>query len=375
VLVVGSMYLIKTVLLRKQGVNNRENWRQLCIFVTHDTDQYVMQTYYGNKLTSLKPDWTSAEGELLMCEINLNNILKDRLNNGYEIVDLLSIQSIGLPFSDFIPPKYSALKPIEIKTLLSTDNYKAIPIPFGERIYIKIGCESITSIKCIKYDGSEIVLPEVITNGLLKTIKLGIIESIILEGYLHGHQLTLCDIACLNGLRIKQSFEKRINKLQTLFKKNNVITIASFIDANKTLIDFNSNNENIQFYLIKNNAKIFSYFDNEFKPFIIPNFFEIPVIVEKKLNENTYQVACFDQYQSVVVGQLKTNQKINVNAFIWVNCNNINSQTKTLEHCWLSNKNSITSCSNVANINQLGEAKNFWFNNQWPIPICENLTK
>ncbi|GAA5138532.1 hypothetical protein [Thalassotalea piscium] len=277
------MYLYKTALLHKQGKGNANHWRQISLFITQDTEQYVLRIFYGRSMKSLSLQKEFTFDEECFAVRDFYIVKEQRERDGYDVIELLSIDSCGLPFSDFKPPALALINNKKIKdTLEQNKELSAVPIQHGQRIYIKIGCETITSIKAIDAINNDITLPESINEQLVSCIKPGIFESTIIEGYFCGKKIVLTDIACINGMKMQKGYKERFKKLNAIFGKcNNEISFPNITKADVQLLNPNRDDRNLstRYFIVKYNECGFSYDKNDPPAFVIPNYYSIYVMV------------------------------------------------------------------------------------------------
>lgn len=359
------MYLLKTTLLKKEGTGSVNYWRQISLFITQDTEEYVIRTYYGRSMKTLKLEKEHRYAQEMFANRDFE-IIKDQREryDGYDVIELLSIDACGLPFSDFQPPMFDLPAGDELKDKLSfAQRYVALPIYKGQRIYIKIGCESIVSVRAMNTNNEEFDLPQNLKNSLIKCINPGVFESTILEGYFDGQTLTLTDMACANGLKLTRSYQDRHALLKATFTTNELLSITSFSMANKVLGDGHSefSNSSARYYLVKDSQTGFKLGDEDNRPFVVPNYYSAFAFVTGPYRNkpDQYVIGMVKDKNFIIVGIVHSEIPLMTSSSIKVNFSGVEAGNE-LQSPWVAPENTAYSYDELCHLNQLDDLPARW---------------
>jgi len=358
------MYLLNTVLLKLEGNGRINHWRQISLFITQDTEKYVLRTYYGRSMKSLKQQKEFIILEEMFARRDFYILKDQRERDNYEVIELLSIDACGLPFSNFQAPTFDLPVGNELKERLNkSKSLIGIPVRNGQRIYIKIGCESIVSVQAIDTQNNDLNLPESIHESLVRCIRPGVIESAIIEGYFDGENLTLTDIACANGLQLSRTYQERHELMSKLFKKNKTIAIASYFKVDDAIAEESSpmRDPNARYYLVKEANKGFALGNDEHSAFIVPNFYSafVFIIGPNRALKDHYIIGMAKDRQFINVGMLQSDTPLMTSASIKVNFAGVEGNDQIV-NAWVAPENYTFTYDEDCHHKQLDNLSQCW---------------
>ena len=294
-----DMTLAESVVLKKTGSTGAINWRQVSLFVNDDESLFELREYYGyNNYRSLKLTKQFKFDSYAIAKMNLDNATASREIDGYTVYETMASTQAGFPFCKFTPQKY---KIHNAQTALSLfqkiEDPVVIPIAEGERVYIKFGHESLSSVKAMLPDGQMMRLPESVTDSILLSVKLGKVESGVVEALIKGNQVTLIDVCAINGVPLTQCYYQRLKTAEKLFARSKVVSVMT---PQKQL----EPHLPCRVFVVKESQTT----PLTGEPIVVPNFYEVDAVITDYIDikKGRYKVALRDEEQmDVVVGEIQ----------------------------------------------------------------------
>lgn len=208
------MLLMEQHLFKKVTGRRNYQWAQVNLHVDPVHGEFVTQEYKGRSMSSLK--------QVTLCTDSLERLARsgvfcklERLErNGFVNQDRIIENMLDVPFSNFTPVPLTYINAKELIQDKDAKEFLMVPVPIGRHCMIRIGYTTAGSIEAMLDDGSILNLPPAVEAGLLKLVKLGEVETIVLEAFVTQKWCQLVDLACVNGMLLNQSYKRRMNKLK-----------------------------------------------------------------------------------------------------------------------------------------------------------------
>lgn len=359
------MFRVNISVLKKIGSSGITHWRQIVLLMAPDTETYVLRSYYGRKLQNMKKEDECPIAEYAFALRDFRSLTDQRCNDGYELVEFLCAPMNTKSLAFFKPPMFSTPKGEKLHNLfLSNKRRLAIPISGGARVYVKIGHETVCSVKAIDAQGNHMILPRNVNQELELCVKLGKMECAILEGYVEKDRLMITDIAAINGMECTTAFEKRLAIIEELFGKRSSLSVCKPILATQNMLnEFDENRSlSIKYYVVKDTDSGFEQADGyESKTFILPNFYsmEMVVLARPEYGSRRYKVGLMGRGSYHAMGYATSNRPLSESETVTVNFTGM-SEGEVLE-AWVCEDDSYRSKSfNECDIEQLYEESMCW---------------
>lgn len=208
------MLLMEQHLFKKVTGRRNYQWAQVNLHVDPVHGEFVTHEYKGRSMSTLK--------EITRCTDRIERLARsavfcklERLErNGFVNQDRIIENMLDIPFSNFTPVPLTYVNAQELQDSAEAKEHLLVPVPIGRHCMIRIGYTTAGSIEAMLDDGSILSLPPSVEVGLLTLVKLGEVETIVLEAFVTQKWCQLVDLACVNGMLINQSYKRRMNKLK-----------------------------------------------------------------------------------------------------------------------------------------------------------------
>lgn len=298
------MLLIKTCLLKKIG-STVTHWRQISLLMSSDREYLELKIFSGRSKNTLKQTEIHKYDITGLAHRDFVLAAQSKMDSGYEYIELLCIPAEGLILGEYLPPIYAGQE--NLISNLAKNDYIAIPVYYGQRVMIRIGCESVTSISAICcVTGKEITVKEHIQNSIKESLVLGSFENGIFEALLGAENITLIDAAFVNGVPINRNYNRRNSYLKSIFVHDDIVSVTNYKEGKSSLVDYDNEfrDLDVRAYLFKPENALFSAsgkIDNAC--FIANNFYKINAEVGSVLgNKRTHDIIMLDNEGYTNVG-------------------------------------------------------------------------
>lgn len=322
------MFLSKTIVLQKQGKSSL-NWRQVTLMSNNDESLFEVREYYGQKKTSYMREVLKLTFDTVgVAVMNFNNTIYSREYDGYEQVEALCTEAKNVPFITFKPPafKHSNKTPY-IEQYTNAERPAAIAAPEGERLYIRFGCESLTSIKAVSATNKPVELSENVNKKILDQVKIGQIENGVIEAYILGENIVITDIASINGIEIKLPYSQRLQRAKDVFGLRRGFDYPGIMTEVEEL-----KSSNAKYFLVKKNTPT-SMADG---CFTIPNFYTVACVIlnNQRSGKNKHFAYFIGEENYIYIGSFWYPKHIDENSRVHIGFNELENGMPT--KIWLS---------------------------------------
>lgn len=353
------MFLVKTSLLKKIG-NTINHWRQVTLLMSNSKEYFEIKTYYGRSMKSLELQKVLKYDLAGMAHRDFETIVNDRVLSGYEELELYCIPEQGLRLSSYQPPTYSG----KLSTSkMGTQSYIAIPIYWGRRVMIRIGCESIVTVDAICCSTRQpVTIPESIKTGICQSVKLGKFENGIFEALLGKNKVCFIDAAFVNGVSIKGGFTKRNSFLKSIIKESESISISGFTNEINNLTSTNNKKRDlsVRAYICKPEKNSFSNSgEADESCFILKNYYKAFAEVNKlDPKTNTCEITMLNElgYVSVGIAAASTVSQALCDTVVYFT----DMVEGKLVNAWVGHEDSSKSTYPPALLSQLDNLQSLW---------------
>jgi hypothetical protein len=208
------MLLMEQHLFKKVTGGRNYRWAQVNLHVDILHGEFVTEEYKGRSMSTLKQVTRCTDRFERLARSSVFCKLERLERNGFVNQDRIIENMLDVPFSNFTPVPLTYINANELSESKEARDYLMIPVPMGRHCMIRIGYTTAASIEAMLDDGSILRLPPAVESGLLKLVKLGEVETIVLEAFVTQKWCQLVDLACVNGLLFNQSYKRRMNQLK-----------------------------------------------------------------------------------------------------------------------------------------------------------------
>jgi|GEM_PF-4267608 hypothetical protein len=208
------MLLMEQHLFKKVTGRRNYQWAQVNLHVDPVHGEFVTHEYKGRSMSTLKQITRCTDRFERLARSGVFCKLERLERNGFINQDRIIENMLDVPFSNFTPVPLTYINANELRESKDAKEHLMVPIPMGRHCMIRIGYTTAGSIEAMLDDGSILSLPPAVEAGLLKLVKLGEVETIVLEAFVTQKWCQLVDLACVNGMLNNQSYKRRMNKLK-----------------------------------------------------------------------------------------------------------------------------------------------------------------
>ena len=324
------MFVSTTRILQKEGKSST-NWRQVTLLTNNDETQFEVREYYGQKKTSYMREVLRLSFDVVgVAILNFKNIVSSRIIDGYERVESLSTDAANVPFVVFKPPAFKhSSKTTYVEQFQNTEKPAAIEVPVGDRLYIRFGCESLSSIKAVTSSNQPVELSLPVSEMILEKVKIGQIENGVIECYVYGSDVVITDISSINGLEIKLPYCERLQRAKEIFGFNSDFDYPKIMTTLDEL-----KNSKANYFLVKQNT----HTTMAGGCFTIPNFYTVACVVLNvhRTRKNIYTVYFWGEEKEnyIKIGTFRYPQQINEGSRVHIGFNQLENGMPA--RIWLS---------------------------------------
>ncbi|MFT6121531.1 MAG: hypothetical protein ACJASG_000042 [Oleiphilaceae bacterium] len=325
------------MIFKKVNVGGFCYWRKLLISITKN-DAFIVTSFYSRTFNKMKTKNEFSFTAFVDSKAKLNSVAKSYLKTGYIVFEHLQTELGFKSLRFFKPPRINLLTGEKLHNQFIFDQQQiGFPIKGGTRVYVQLANWGEVNVKAIDEFGHHFIIPSNIQGAISAAFTQ--FESMIIEGYIDNQHLLITDLVSTGGLCCELDLNSRLEILINLNIDSPNLSLCEPVLIDKTFLDERSihRDPSVRFYVIKAPRKRFEQADPyRGTTFMLPNFYSLmmSVIRPVKLGTNNYNVALFENYKQLAIGNIVTNRPLTCSQQVVVNFSEI--KNGVIENAWLA---------------------------------------
>lgn len=210
--------IVAQYILCKKTQSGAQQWRQFNLVTNQQGTKWFIKEFYGRSKRGISFKLQHEFGWEDEARLGIDNLIDNRLNEGYINYDRIIQNMVDTPFSKFSPVNNVITNLVDAKkaSYLNDSTHRLIPLHGGIHCCIKVGFDTAFHVEAKNNKDQNIPLPEDVISELVEMVKLSEYETFVLEAFVTRTKVTFVDVLCVNGIVFEKPLSQRMALLSGL---------------------------------------------------------------------------------------------------------------------------------------------------------------